>query len=87
MIESTDRAADVIDAAAVHLETCEWDHDSIGGMRDAIKELGLKVGKAMKALYAAVEGRGAGLPLFEAIEMLGRERSLDRLREARQRLT
>jgi glutamyl-tRNA synthetase len=56
-------------------------------MRDAIKELGLKVGKAMKALYAAVEGRGAGLPLFEAIQMLGRERTLDRLRGARQRLT
>jgi glutamyl-tRNA synthetase len=87
VMEATDRAADVLDAAITHLETCAWDHDSIGGMRDAIKELGLKVGKAMKALYAAVEGRGAGLPLFEAIEMLGRERTLDRLRGARQRLT
>ena len=87
VVEATDRAADVIDAAITHLETCAWDHDSIGGMRDAIKELGLKVGKAMKALYAAIEGRGAGLPLFEAIQMLGRERTLDRLRGARQRLT
>ena len=34
----------------------------------------------MKALYAAVEGRHAGLPLFESIQMLGRESALRRLR-------
>ena len=34
-----------------------------------------------------VEGRHAGLPLFESIVLLGRERTLARLRAARERLT
>jgi glutamyl-tRNA synthetase len=87
VVEKTERVADVVDAVIDHLETCAWNHDAIGELRDRIKALDLKVGKTMKALYAIIEGRAAGLPLFEAIEMLGRERSLDRLRGARHRLT
>nr|MBA2327959.1 glutamate--tRNA ligase [Actinomycetota bacterium] len=48
--------------------------------------LGVKPRKAMPALYAAVEGRHAGLPLFDSIQLLGRERALGRLRAARKRL-
>jgi glutamyl-tRNA synthetase len=40
----------------------------------------------MPILYTAVEGTSAGLPLFDAIALLGRERSLLRLRAARARL-
>ena len=46
----------------------------------------MKPRKAMPALYAAVEGRHAGLPLFDSIDLLGRERTLGRLRAARKRL-
>ena len=46
----------------------------------------MKPRKAMPALYAAVEGRHQGLPLFESIELLGRDRALARLRAARDRL-
>jgi hypothetical protein len=40
----------------------------------------------MPALYIAIEGRPAGLPLFDAIHMLGQDRALGRLRAARKRL-
>ena len=39
----------------------------------------MKPRKAMPALYAAVEGRHQGLPLFESIELLGRDRAVARL--------
>ena len=60
-------------------------HDGID-LRPAIEALGMKPRKAMPALYAAVEGRDRGLPLFESIELLGRDRSVARLRAARERL-
>jgi glutamyl-tRNA synthetase len=40
----------------------------------------------MHVVYTAVEGRRAGLPLFESIVLLGRERALTRIRAARARL-
>ena len=43
-------------------------------------------GKVMGLVYTAVEGASSGLPLFESIGLLGRERALHRLRAARSRL-
>jgi glutamyl-tRNA synthetase len=43
---------------------------------------GLKLGKAQAPVRVAVTGRTVGLPLFESLEVLGRERTLDRLRRA-----
>ena len=42
----------------------------------------LKPARHMQVLYTAIEGRTAGLPLFDSIEMLGRESALHRLRRA-----
>ena len=86
-IAGTERIVEVLDVVIAHLESCEWNVDAVGDMRDAINDLGLKPRKVMPALYAAVEGRHAGLPLFDSIVLLGRERSLARLRAARERLT
>ena len=55
-------------------------------VHQALEQLGLKPRAAMPALYAAVEGRAQGLPLFDSIWLLGRERALRRLRAARDRL-
>jgi glutamyl-tRNA synthetase len=44
---------------------------------------GLKLGKAQVPVRVAVTGRTVGLPLFESIEVLGRERTLARLRAAK----
>ena len=83
---ATDRATEVLDAVAAHLETCEWDLESVD-LRPVLEPLGVKPRKALPAVYVAVEGRHAGLPLFDSIVLLGRERSLARVRAARQRLT
>ena len=55
-------------------------------LADPIKALGAKPGKAMPAVYAAIEGRTAGLPVYDSILLLGRESALVRLRGARARL-
>ena len=43
---------------------------------------GLKLGKAQAPVRVAVTGRTVGPPLFESLVVLGRERTLDRLRAA-----
>ncbi|MPZ26218.1 MAG: glutamate--tRNA ligase [Micromonosporaceae bacterium] len=47
---------------------------------------GLKLGKAQAPVRVAVTGRTVGLPLFESLAVLGRERTLARLRAALTRL-
>ena len=86
VLASTDRIADVLDCVIAHVESCPWTVEGID-FRTALEEqLGIKMRKVAGALYTAVEGRRAGLPLFDSIELLGRERSLSRLRSARARL-
>jgi glutamyl-tRNA synthetase len=84
-LESTDRVAEVLDAVLAHVETCEWTVDAIA-LQPVIDALGLKPRKVMPALYAAVEGRAQGLPLFDSVWLLGRDRAVRRLRAARDRL-
>ncbi len=82
----TERVAAVFDAVITHVEQCEpWTVDAID-FRDAITALELKPRKVMPALYAAIEGSHTGLPLFDSIFLLGRERALRRLHGARSRL-
>ena len=45
-------------------------------------ERGLKLGKTQAPVRVAVTGRTVGLPLFESIEVLGRDRTLERVRRA-----
>ncbi|MEU3309406.1 glutamate--tRNA ligase [Nocardiopsis sp. NPDC006832] len=48
--------------------------------------LGLKLGKAQAPVRVAVTGRTVGLPLFESLELLGRERVQARLEAALEKL-
>lgn len=84
-MESIESAREVLDATIAHLETCAWDVDAIN-LVEPIKRLGLKPGKVMAVVYVAVEGRAQGLPVFDGIWLLGRDRALARLRAARTRL-
>ena len=84
-VVGTERAGEILDAVIAHLDTCEWTVDAID-LRPVLEPLGVKPRKALPAVYAAIEGRHAGLPLFDSIELLGRVRSLARLRAARARL-
>jgi glutamyl-tRNA synthetase len=64
-----------------------WDAESL---KTALEEVGaargLRLGKAQAPVRVAVTGRTVGLPLFESLAVLGRERTLARLRAARARI-
>ena len=62
----------------------EWTTEAIeGALREALVEsMGLKPRKAFGPVRVAVTGRRVSPPLFESLELLGRERSLGRLRGA-----
>jgi glutamyl-tRNA synthetase len=83
-----DGAADLLDAAVAAFEAVAWDADAL---KAALEEVGaargLKLGKAQAPVRVAVTGRAVGLPLFESLTVLGRERTLARLRAARNRLS
>jgi glutamyl-tRNA synthetase len=84
-LASTDRVGELLDAVAAHLASCEWTVEAID-LRPLLDPLGLKARKALPAVYAAVEGRHAGLPLFDSVHLLGRDGSLRRIAAARARL-
>jgi glutamyl-tRNA synthetase len=64
-----------------------WDADSLKNAVLAAGEThGLKLGKAQAPLRVAVTGRTVGLPLFESLEVLGRDRTLARVDAALARL-
>ncbi len=79
---ATERVGEVLDVVAAYLAGCEWTPEAID-LRPVLEPLGVKSRKVLPAVYAAVEGRHAGLPLFDAIALLGRERSLARVQAAR----
>ncbi|HNM94550.1 MAG TPA: glutamate--tRNA ligase [Mycobacterium sp.] len=86
--ELGDDAAPVLDAAIGALDAIpEW---SAGAIEEALKAalldgLQLKPRKAFGPIRVAVTGSTVSPPLFESLELLGRERSLRRLRAARER--
>ncbi|WP_406842097.1 glutamate--tRNA ligase [Micromonospora harpali] len=81
-------AAELLDATVAAYEgLASWDAESLKATLEAVgAERGLKLGKAQAPVRVAVTGRTVGLPLFESLEVLGRERTLARLRAARLRL-
>ncbi len=65
----------------------EWSHQTLEDvLRPLSEELGLKAGDLFMLLRVAVTGRTATPPLFETMEILGRDACLERLRDALQRL-
>jgi glutamyl-tRNA synthetase len=61
-----------------------WDHASIeSSLRKAlIDDLGLKPRVAFSALRIAVTGSHISPPLFESLQLLGKARSIDRIKAA-----
>lgn len=58
-----------------------WDSESLkAAVEEAGTAQGLKLGKAQAPVRVAVTGRSVGLPLFESLAVLGRDRTLARLR-------
>ncbi len=79
-------AAPVLDASITALEgVAEW---TTAAIEEALKAalidgLGLKPRKAFAPVRVATTGRTVSPPLYESLELLGRERSLSRLRACR----
>ena len=64
-----------------------WEHEALeASLRSLAEELGVKAGELFMLLRVAVTGRPVSPPLFESMEVLGRERCLRRLDEAAGRL-
>ena len=82
-----DAAAAVLDGAIEAFGACEWSAPVLKDTLQAVGEaLGLNLKKTQAPVRVAVTGRTVGPPLFESLEVLGRERSLARLTAARLRL-
>jgi glutamyl-tRNA synthetase len=81
-------AAPVLEAALTGLDALpEWSCEHIEGALKAalVDGLGLKPRKAFTPVRVAVSGRTVSPPLYESMELLGRERSLARLRAGLER--
>jgi glutamyl-tRNA synthetase len=73
-------AADLLRTARENLAAADWNAESLKEAVLAAGEAhGLKLGKAQAPVRVAVTGRTVGLPLFESLEVLGRERTLARI--------
>ena len=66
----------------------EWSHEWLeAAARTAAEEMGVKAGDFFAPLRIAITGRSVSLPLFETMELIGRDLSLGRLRVAEGALT
>jgi glutamyl-tRNA synthetase len=80
-LRATERVREILSAVAEHLEACEWTVEGVD-LRPVLEKLEIKPRKGLPAVYAAIEGTHAGLPLFDSIVLLGRERAVGRTRAA-----
>jgi glutamyl-tRNA synthetase len=84
----TGPAPDLLRAALAGYADAPWQAEELKARLEAVgAERGLKLGKAQAPVRVAVTGRTVGLPLFESLAVLGRERTLARLEAALARLT
>jgi glutamyl-tRNA synthetase len=64
-----------------------WEHSALETpMRELAVELGLKTGQLFGSIRVAISGRIATPPLFQMMEVLGRERTMLRIEQAIERL-
>ena len=78
-----DRAEQLRDVIKALDDLPEWKADDIHAALNSVKDrLGLSSKQAFQPVRAAVTGTLVSPPLFESMELLGRERSMERLRRA-----
>jgi glutamyl-tRNA synthetase len=83
----SDFAINVLRDYAGAITSCEWNHDALKSSLEAWTEAnGLKLGKTQAPIRVAITGRTVGPPLFESIEVLGRDETLRRLQVAISRI-
>jgi len=73
----------VLKRAQEVLPTVEFKHDPLDqALRAAAQELGVKAGQMFQPIRVAVCGRKNAPPLFETLEVLGKETTLKRIEQA-----
>jgi glutamyl-tRNA synthetase len=83
-----DPAADLLTAALDGFADVPWQAEDLRVRLEQIAEkFGLSLGKAQAPVRVAATGRTVGLPLFESLQVLGRDETLRRIRAAHDRLT
>jgi glutamyl-tRNA synthetase len=81
---SDEHAATVLDAVATAWESIDWTAETIGQTTLAAGDgLGISRKRSQAPVRVAITGRTIGPPLWESLEVLGRDRALQRLRSAR----
>jgi len=79
-------ALKVLQKAQALLPSVEFKHDPLDhALRAAAQELGVKAGQMFQPIRVAVCGRKNAPPLFETLEVLGKESTLRRIRTAIQK--
>ncbi len=82
-----DMAERALEQADAVLRTIDFNHDSLdAGLRASAQQLKIKAGQMFQPIRVAVCGRKDAPPLFETLEVLGRETVLKRIDHARQML-
>jgi glutamyl-tRNA synthetase len=77
----------VLTRAREVLANVEFKHDPLNqALRAAAQELGVKAGQMFQSIRVAVCGRKNAPPLFETLEVLGRETTLARIEQAVRKL-
>jgi glutamyl-tRNA synthetase len=80
-------AKKVLEKAQSVLANVEFKHDPLDqALRGAAQELGVKAGQMFQPIRVAVCGRKNAPPLFETLEVLGKEATLERIAQAIQKL-
>jgi glutamyl-tRNA synthetase len=76
-------AKNVLERAQAVLANVEFKHDPLDqALRAAAQELGIKAGQMFQPIRVAVCGRKNAPPLFETLEVLGKDRTLQRIQKA-----
>ncbi|MEU8926699.1 glutamate--tRNA ligase [Kitasatospora sp. NPDC048545] len=80
-------SAELLKDVSASFKTVEWQAGPLKSELERLSTLhGMKLGKAQAPVRVAVTGRTVGLPLFESLEVLGRERTTTRLFKALEKL-
>ncbi|HWX93009.1 MAG TPA: glutamate--tRNA ligase [Terriglobales bacterium] len=76
-------AKQVLETASAVLAGIEFKHDPLDqALRAAAQELGIKAGQMFQPIRVAVCGRKNAPPLFETLEVLGKDKTLARIGQA-----
>ncbi len=87
-VMGAERVAEVLDEAHLRLEgLADWEAKDIEDvLRAMLGDLELGARKGLQPLRVAITGSAVSPPLFESMEVLGREATLARIATARARL-